>query len=64
MVEAGFAGESVKNMVLVGRYTHTPYPMLLDMRITEYRRLEEAVCDILQEESERRDDAVHRRHAD
>lgn len=43
-------------MVLVGRYTHTPYPMLLDMPLLEYRQLEEAVCEILQEESERRSD--------
>lgn len=41
-------------MVLVGRYTHTPYPMLLDMCLPEYDELEEAVCEILAEESERR----------
>lgn len=40
----------------MGRYTHTPYPMLLDMTLLEYRQLEEAVCEILQEESERRSD--------
>jgi len=43
-------------MVLVGRYTCTPYPMLLDMPILEYIRLENAICEILQEESERRNE--------
>lgn len=38
----------------MGRYTHTPYPMLLEMRRIDYIKLEEAVCGILQEESERR----------
>ena len=32
-------------MVLVGRYTCTPYPMLLDMPILEYIRLENAVSE-------------------
>ena len=54
IVETG--DEGIKNRVLVGRYTHTPYPMLLDMPLLEYRQLEEAVCEILQEESERRSD--------
>lgn len=56
IVETGDESGSVKNMVLVGRYTCTPYPMLLDMPILEYIRLENAVCEILQEESERRNE--------
>ena len=54
MVEAGRDDEPIKTMVLVGRYTCTPYPMILEMRRLDYMRLEEAVCGILQEESERR----------